>query len=226
MKINLVSFNCQFDECIKNVALFPVDDLKFFLAINDLSVRDFNPDFVNESMDQFVFCTDNKEWKEFVSLFYDKSGVNIILDEIPTPEDFDIYQFFNCNVYIIEYIANPEYRNKAFLMQATENIGNKYFIDKMHGILKHPIKSNIFTFQQLRMLWNKLRWDSHLGSFLTRRQSFLTRISNLFPTAYYSFYFKFIASSKIISFSHKMEYVHCSDELLKAFDEQELELPF
>ena len=226
MKINLFSFNCQFDEGTEKVALIGIDDLKFFLAIHNLSFRDFNPDFVNEKMNEFLFCVENKEWPKFVSKLYDACEVKIVLHDIPAADDFDIYRYFRCNIFVIEYIIKPEYRDKAFLMQVTENIGNKYFIDEMHGMLSNPKTSKISSLYKLKMYWNKLRYDSHLGSFLTRRQSFLTRLSKAFPFTYRSFYFKFIAGSKVLSLSNKLEYIHCSEELVHCIESDEMDFPF
>ena len=143
MKLHLNSFICEFDEASENVALFCTDNLQKFLSEHNLTISDFKPDFVNEQLNSFIFCTDNAEWKQFVKVFYSASETTIVLNVIPTPDDFNIYEYFSCNIFTIEYIVNPEYRNRAFLNQVSHNNSSKYFINKLYDALDNPKKSKI-----------------------------------------------------------------------------------
>jgi hypothetical protein len=230
MKINLVSFNCQFDEGTEKVALFCISDLKQFLTENNLSLRDFNPDFVNEKMNEFVFCVDNKEWKEFVSRFYAACETKIVLHDMPAPDDFDIYTYFSCNIYIIEYIINPGYRDKAFLMQATENIGNEYFVKMMHAALSDSKKFKINSLYKLKMYWNTLRYDGNLGHFQSHRQLILKKLSSWFPDFYRLIYDKWVCDNKFFSDRFRSDYLSASEMLLqrlwKGIDYETIDFPF
>ncbi len=184
MKLHLNSFKCQFDESTEMVTV--IDDTNFRHLIHSESImwHEFNPDFVNEAMDEFVFRIQDEKWDELVNKIYFNSDVKIVLNEIETPEDFDIYQYFSSNSHVIQYILFPKDRNKTFLMQSETAISGNYFIKTMHTALSNPKESKINSLYKLKMFWNSLGFHRGQNEFSTHQRSILKWFANHFTFIY------------------------------------------
>ena len=230
MKLHLSTFKCEFDEASEMVTVIGESDLKQFLNEHRITREEFKPDFVNAGLNEFVFCTDNKEWCEFVKLFYNRSETKIVLHEIKTPNGFDIYRFFNCNPAIIHYIIYPEQRDYMFLMESTMRYSHDYFINKIADTLKYPRISKIRTLYQFKMHWNKINGGQH--NLLSYRKRFFTWISNSFPEKYSWLWNHVVAESKMFSESFQADYFVCSKSLInresndECFHSVEPDFPF
>ena len=233
MKLHLNSFKCQFDESTKRVTV--IDDTNFRHLIHSESIMwlEFNPDFVNEAMDQFVFCTQNKEWDRLVNKIYFNSDVKIVLHEIETPEDFGIYRYHYCNLSVIEYILHPSHRNRAFLNQVSHSDSESYFIEKLYNELSNP-KSKINSFYKLKMFWNENHFTSAQPRFLSRRKRTLKWLSNSFPSFYCWIYENVVGKFNICNNRFRTDFLVSSkiliqqmmDEVHMIEAENEIELPF
>ena len=229
MKLNLYSFTCDFDVASEEVAVFDILNLNVFLQENNLSVNDFKPDFVNDEMNQFIFCIENQEWKQFVNKFYALTETKIVLHHVPTPDGFDIAYYYCCNIFVLEYILNPSYRDRAFLKQVSHNITNLQFIDKIHGALSNPKTSKINSLYKLKMYWNTVFCDSKLEEFESRRITILKYLENRFPSAYCWVFYNIICKTKWFSEDFFTDYYSSSDRLIGDSinsDSVEFEFPF
>lgn len=230
MKLHLTTFKCEFDEASEMVTVIGTTNLALFLSEHAILRDEFNPDFVNEALDEFVFCTDNKEWREFVELFYSRSETKIVLHEIITPNDFDIYRLFNCSPAIIHYIMHPEQRNHMFLMESSIRNSYENFINKMANALKYPFISKIRTLYQFKMHWNNSNGGQH--NLLSYRKRFFTWLSNSFPQFYCWLWDHVVTESKVLSESFQTDYLVCSKSLInresdaECFHSVELDFPF
>jgi hypothetical protein len=212
MKLHLSTFKCEFDEATEMVAVIETSDLKQFLNFNCISKQEFKPDFVNEDLNQFVFCTNNKEWRDFVDLFYFRAETKIELHLISTPDEFDIYRFFTCNPAIIHYILYPNQQRHMFLMESTMRQSNEYFINMMANALKNPSESKIRTLYQFKMFWNKSNGGQH--NLLSYRKRFFTWFSNSFPKIYCWLWDNIISESKVFSESLQRDFLVSSKALI------------
>ena len=158
MKLNLDSFICDFTSDTEMVAIFNLPDLRSFICNSHIKWTAFKPDFVNRQLNQFVFCTENKEWKEFVELIYLSSGTQIVLNEKPTPENFDIIDYYPCNELMIRYIIFPERRDLVFLEQSEKTINDAYLLSKLRKALTNPAESGITDLNQLISYWNRINF--------------------------------------------------------------------
>ena len=221
MKLHLNCFICEFDEGSEMVTI--IDDTNFWNLIHSEAImwQEFIPDFVNEKMDQFLFCTQNKEWDQLVNKIYLNTDVKVVLHEIPTPEDFDIYKYFSCDVFTIEYITHPEYRNRAFLNQVSHNISSKYFINKLYDALDNPKKSKLNSIYKLKLFLNEYCCSDH-SNFTTRRRLILTKLSIMFPKTYCWIYDHYVMDNKHFSDRFRADFFICNDDLLRRVDEIDL----
>jgi hypothetical protein len=221
MKLHLDNFICDFDEGSEMVTLICTPSLESFIIDHNINWTDFLPDFVNEKMNQFVFCTQNKEWKAFAAKIYAACQVSIVLHVIPTPDDFDIYKYFSCNHFTIEYILNPEYRQRAFLNQVSHNISSKYFIDKLYDALNNPKKSKLNSIYKLKLFLNEYCCSDH-NNFTTRRRLILTKLSIMFPKTYCWIYDHYVMDNERFSDRFRADFFICNDDLLRRVDEIDL----
>ncbi|MGB5600806.1 MAG: hypothetical protein WBM66_18935, partial [Thiothrix litoralis] len=104
MKLHLHSFNCQFDETSEQVVVLSTNNLSEFLSDYLLTPEMFCPDFVSENLQTFVFCINNPEWDVLVNNIYRLTETKVILHQVNSPEDLNIYRYFNCNPVILHYI--------------------------------------------------------------------------------------------------------------------------
>ena len=158
MKLNLDSFICDFTSDTEMVAIFNLPDLRSFICKNHIKWTAFKPDFVNKQLNQFVFCTENKEWKEFVELIKLSSGTEIVLNEKPTPTNFDIINYYPCNEMVIKYIVFPEQSDRTFLEQSQKAINDAYLLKKLRDAIANPAEFEITDLDQLKLYWNKINF--------------------------------------------------------------------
>lgn len=215
MKLHLESFICDFDEASEMVTLICTPSLESFINDHHLQWTDFLPDFVNEKMNQFVFCTQNKEWDVFVEKFYAKCEVSIVLHVVPTPDDFDVYRYFPCNRDVIQYIVFPEKRQKTFLMQTTQAIADDYFIRTLHKAISNPKESKVNSLYKLKMLWISLRSHGDQPDFLSHRRRNLGWFAKHFYFIYHFLYFHVIHDLRFFSIGLRTEFIVCSKRLLQ-----------
>lgn len=198
MKLHLHSFNCQFDETSEQVVVLSTNNLSEFLSDYLLTPEMFCPDFVSENLQTFVFCINNPEWDVLVNNIYRLTETKVILHQVNSPEDLNIYRYFNCNPVILHYILHPDQRTNMFLMEATMRASTDHFINKMYDALKNPKVSKIPTLYKFKMLWNK---DSGFGShnLLSYSRRILTSLSHFFPQTYSWIFFNCIKNNKHFS---------------------------
>jgi hypothetical protein len=237
MKLHLESFICDFGVNTEMVAKISTPALDSFLCEHNIMWTDFNPDFINDELNRFIFCTQNKEWAEFVEKFYRLSGVKIVLQEIQTPKDFDIINYYSCNNKVIRYIIFPELRDETFLEQNQRAISDAYLLAKVRNVLANPKESGINSLNKLKLYWNKITFFEDESPIVTRRQHALKLISKHFSFIYCWLYDNFVRDTKKLSASFKTDYFKSSDILWKRLidacdraeqcdDYLETELPF
>ena len=236
MKLHLESFICDFGVNVEMVTLICHPNLDKFLCEHNIMWTDFNPDFVNDELNQFVFCTQNKEWAKFVEKFYRLSEVKIVLHEIPAPDDFDIVNYYSCNNKVIRYIIFPELRDETFLEQNQKSINDSYLINKLRVVLSNPNKSGINSLKKLKLYWNKITFFESENSIVTNRQNTLKWLESLSPSFYCWLYDNLICDKMKLSSEFRSDYFRASSILWKRMLDEgdiinqvegcEMELPF
>jgi hypothetical protein len=206
MKIHLNSFDCQFDLTTEKVTVIRTSSLNKFMYENLISAEDFNPEFVSENFKVFVFLTEQKNWKNFVNAVYRHTETKIELHHMDTPEDFDIYRFYNCDQNVINYILYPELRNSSFLRRNSKAANDRNIINNIYSALENPKKSKVNSIYKLKMLLNELNTNEN-NNFPSGRRFILNKLSNFSPKLYAFVYDIFLRNNKFVSNQFKTDYI-------------------
>lgn len=212
MKLHLSTFKCEFDEASEMITVMHLDNLSEFLCEHNLETQDFKPDFVNEKLNEFIFCTDNNQWRKFINIMYEKSETKVCLHEIPTPEHFDFYEdFYSSNPAIINYILHPLQRDYNFLMESSCRYSNEIVFGKIYEALESPKTSGVTSLKKFKKFWLKVNCYGQWASFTTTRKRILSAIYRVFPVGYRKIYYKYFMNKKSISNSFRSDLISCSD---------------
>ena len=218
MKITFNSFDCQFDVSTEKIAVLSISDLNQFRDDLDLPSRLFLPDYVNSVFNKFVFCIGSDGWNMFTDAYYVLFGKDVVLNNIETPQDFDICHYFSCNPTIIDYILHPEQRNKMFLMESSHRLSDETVLGKIYNALESPKTSGVTSLKKFKNFWLKVNCYSRFATFSSTRRNILNKLSALFPKFYNVIQGHIVNDNTLFSRKFRQDCFICDAYLLDKLD--------
>ncbi len=218
MKITFFSFDCQMDVTTEKIALVTTGNLSELLS--DLNIRPdaFQPHFVNLDFNEFIFCVDSIQWKNFVQHCLVLSETEILLHAVETPDGFDFdNNFYSSNPAIINYILHPLQRDYNFLMESSMRYSNEIVLSKLYEALESPKTYGVTSLKKFKKFWLKVNCYGQWAYFTTSRKRILSAIYRLFPNTYQKIYYKFFMNNQSISNSFRYDLISSSNETVLPF---------